>query len=74
MNDMMPAACSGVIAVTAIDQQDGAIDNTQNAADRFTNFLNLDTSAGTSNPPTSFKANTTVAAPGESVLWYTRVF
>jgi hypothetical protein len=64
MNDMMPAACSGVVAVTAIDQQDGSINNTQNAAERFTNFLNLDTSPGASNPPTPFKANMTVAAPG----------
>lgn len=70
MNDMMPAACSGVVAVTAIDQQDGSINNTQNAAERFTNFLNLDTSPGASNPPTPFKANMTVAAPGERI-WST---
>lgn len=62
MNNMLPAACQGVIAVTALDQKDGTIDNTNDAATRFTNFLNTD--PGASAPATPFKANMTVSAPG----------
>jgi hypothetical protein len=58
----MPGACGGVIAVVALDQKDGSIDNTQSAALRFTNWLDL---SNTNNPPTPFKANLTIAAPGE---------
>jgi hypothetical protein len=68
LNDMMPAACSGVIAVTAIDQQEGSINNSQDAAVRFTNYLNLDTRADTANHPTPFQANMTVAAPGGGMV------
>lgn len=64
LNQMLPAACEGVIAVTAMQQGNGTIDTSQKAATWFSNFLNLDT---TNNPvpPTFNKQNLTVSAPGE---------
>lgn len=61
---MLPAACAGVVAVTAMQQGNGTIDNTQNAAEWFSNFLNLDPNSPS--PPTPNKANLTVSAPGKT--------
>lgn len=62
---MMPAACDGVIAVTAIDQKDGSIEVDQGTPS-WTNFLYLDPQA---TPITDFKANLTIAAPGMSLQY-----
>jgi hypothetical protein len=59
---MMPSACDGVIAVTAIDQKDGSIDFNQGTP-LWTNYLSLDPKA---TPMTDFKWNLTIAAPGMS--------
>jgi hypothetical protein len=61
MNGMMPAACDGVIAVTAMNQGNGNIDVNQNITS-WTNFLNVDTT--NPNSFTEYKYNFTVAAPG----------
>lgn len=61
MNGMMPAACDGVIAVTAMSQGDGSIDVNQGIPS-WTNFLNVDTT--NPNSFTEYKYNFTVAAPG----------
>ena len=63
LNNMIPAACENVIAVTAMTQGNGTIDTSQDAATWFSNYLNTDVNSP--NPPTPFKANLTVSAPGE---------
>lgn len=63
----MPGACEGVITVTAIDQEDGAV-NVTNQPGYFSNYLYQFCTpvAGANCPPepTPNKANLTVAAPG----------
>ena len=61
LNNMMPAACAGVIAVTAIDQDNGTI-NVNQGTPSWTNWLNLDPNSP--QLPTAFKDKLTVAAPG----------
>jgi hypothetical protein len=64
LNGMMPAACDGVIAVTAISQGNGSIDYNQGIPP-WTNFLNLDPNSP--DGMTDYKYNLTVAAPGTSI-------
>lgn len=59
---MYPAACEGVIAVTALRQGNGTVDATQQPAEWFSNFLNLDPNAVAPMAPN--KMNFTVCAPG----------
>jgi hypothetical protein len=64
-NNAMPAACAGVVSVTAIDQGDGSAGVAQAPA-WFSNYLLLQ-GAGVL-PPTDNKANLTVSAPGVRLL------
>jgi hypothetical protein len=61
---MYPAACEGVIAVTALRQGNGTVDVTQEPAKWFSNFLDLSPNAA--QPMTFNKPNFTVCAPGMS--------
>jgi hypothetical protein len=64
-NNKCPAACPSAVTVTAIDQQNGAVDANQAPA-HFSNYLWLADVAENAWPVTSDKINRTVAAPGEN--------
>lgn len=62
-NNALPAACPGILSVTALNQSDGAIDATQQPP-YWSNYLLLQ---GASTPPAENKANFTICAPGWEV-------
>ena len=63
LNNAVPAGCPSSVAVTAISQDDGAI-NSKNEAASFSNYLWLQKSGGVADW-TPDKLNRTIAGPGE---------
>jgi hypothetical protein len=65
LNSKCPAACFATVAVTALDQRDGAAGASQAAA-HFSNYQWLADAAENVWPISADKINRTVAAPGET--------